>query len=292
MLAFLCENWAFVNQNSKTCWQIIKKRQKSQQGGIIMGLTVEYLEKMLSELSERKENINIELAKCPVGNLGKVRRGEKDTYMQYVKVDGRRKRWGITKKPDTIEALARKAILQKEIVIINRDIKAIGDMMKVYIEPTFENIIRGMPDYIVSNIYIMKDDNVWEQDYEQSTYKPEDRRFTTSKGLKVRSKSELLISEKLKEFGLNFRYEPILKLGEYDLVPDFEIKRKSSSDLIYWEHCGMTNNEKYMKHHKWKMELYEQNGIVPWKNLIVTYDDGDGLIDMRVVTSEIKNKLL
>lgn len=54
----------------------------------------------------------------------------------------------------------------------------------------------------------------------------------------------------------------------------------------------MTSNEKYMKHHKWKMDMYETSVIVPWKNLIITYDDEDGIIDTSIIESEIKNKLI
>ena len=42
---------------------------------------------------------------------------------------------------------------------------------------------------------------------------PSSKRHTTSRGLKVRSKSELLIAEKLSEHGILFRYEQILEIG-------------------------------------------------------------------------------
>ena len=40
------------------------------------------------------------------------------------------------------------------------------------------------------------------------------------------------------------------------------------------------------------MNMYERAGIVPWKNLIVTYDDEYGGIDTRIIEAEIRNKLL
>ena len=292
MLANNKKNRKFANISLKYAGKNQKNGRNCQQGGIIMGLSVEYLEQMLSELVKRKELANIELEKCPWGILSKVRRGDHDTFFQSANENKSRKRLGITKKPEIIEALARKAMLQREIEIINGNIKALQTLLKTYTEPTFENIVRDLSDYITQNIAKPKDDDVWPNNFEQSTYKLEDRRFITSTGLKVRSKSELLIAEKLNEFGLKFLYEPSVKLGEYDVVPDFVIKEKNDGNLFYWEHCGLTNNEKYMNRHKWKMELYEQNGIVPWKNLIVTYDNGDGLIDMRIVVGEIKNKLL
>ena len=41
-----------------------------------------------------------------------------------------------------------------------------------------------------------------------------------------------------------------------------------------------------------KMQLYASVGIVPWDNLIVTYDNSDGIIDLRIVKAEIENKLV
>lgn len=40
------------------------------------------------------------------------------------------------------------------------------------------------------------------------------------------------------------------------------------------------------------MNLYETRGIVPWKNLIVTYDDENGHINLAEIDSIITNKLL
>ena len=46
-----------------------------------------------------------------------------------------------------------------------------------------------------------------------------------------------------------------------------------------------------MSHHKWKMDIYEEAGIVTWKNLIVTYDSENGMLDLGIIESEIVNKV-
>ena len=33
-------------------------------------------------------------------------------------------------------------------------------------------------------------------------------------------------------------------------------------------------------------------GFRPWDNMIVTYDTSDGNVDLRIIESEIRNKLL
>ncbi len=119
----------------------------------------------------------------------------------------------------------------------------------------------------------------------------ENKKMITSHGLRVRSKSEVLIAEKFYENKVEFHYEEILHIGQEVFVPDFTIKA-DNGDLIYWEHCGMTGNQSYMRHHNMKIKKYEKIGIVPWKNLIITYDDENGNIDLAIVDSEIKNKIL
>ena len=87
------------------------------------------------------------------------------------------------------------------------------------------------------------------------------------------------------------RYEQVIAINGYALAPDVTVLSCRQEQFI-WEHCGRTGNVKYMKRHKWKLELYESAGIVPWRNLIITYDNEEGMIDISAVENEIRNKLL
>lgn len=127
--------------------------------------------------------------------------------------------------------------------------------------------------------------------YEQSTYKQEGRVHRTSRGLMVRSKSELIIVELLYTYRVPLRYEQILLADGTLMIPDFIVPGRKY-DFYYWEHCGMPHDKEYMKRHREKLEKYEALGIAPWTNLIVTYDDEEGNFDLQAIESEIKNKLL
>lgn len=67
-----------------------------------------------------------------------------------------------------------------------------------------------------------------------------------SKGDIFRSKSELIISERLITKGIDYVYEEPLKLGKSIRYPGFTIK-KDYGDEYYWEHCGLMNNKEYQK---------------------------------------------
>ncbi len=249
----------------------------------------EVLQKMLAGLENRLQKANQELGKLPRGRLTREKRGNSFIFFHVMNENNKRVRKAITKDLKRIQALARKAFLQKETALLQSNIHQIKKTLAAYRPMSFDDVITTLPQYIAE--YAAEKPSAWsDEPYNQSTYMPERKVHTTSRGLKVRSKSELLIAEKLHEHGVEFRYEQILSIGNIDFAPDFTIRTRSGK-TIYWEHCGMTNNSQYMNAHKRKLEVYGQAGIFPWKNLIVTYDDECGILDLSVIESEIINKI-
>ncbi len=256
----------------------------------------EKIEKVLAELEIRLKFANNELKTCPEGTLSYVKRGGRGTFFQIINSGGKRLRKSINKAPDFIRGLARKEYLIKEKKLLEHNIKVLKDVIKTLVEPSPDNVLKSISKHLqgIPKHYFFPDHNkdCWaNQPYEKSNYKPEEKKHTTSRGLKVRSKSEVLIAEMLYIFNIQFRYEQVIRIGGIMLVPDFTI-RLPDGRIFYWEHCGMMSSKEYREHQKWKMEVYEKAGIVPWKNLIVTYDDEDGNINAGIIESEIKNKLI
>ena len=251
----------------------------------------EILERMLADLQNQLQKANNELAGSPTGSLVKVKRGKGYTIFRVYSDQGKRVRKVITQNEEMINALARKVYLKAEADILQRDIEAASAFLQIYEEPVFDNIIRHIPERFLHYKLTEDDPDSWAtQPYRRSGYMPERKVHTTSRGLRVRSKSELLIAEKLYEHGIPFRYEQILTIDGIDYAPDFTA-RGSDGAAIYWEHCGLTSNRGYMRKHWQKMQIYAEAGITPWKNLIVTYDDENGLLDLRTVESEIINRI-
>ena len=63
------------------------------------------------------------------------------------------------------------------------------------------------------------------QSYEQSDYNLQYKKHTTSRGLKVRSKSEVLICEDCyRWYNLPFRYEQVLVINGMTIWPDFTVE--------------------------------------------------------------------
>ncbi len=267
-------------------------------------MNIQELERILTKLQKEEVFVNREIKQCPDGKLMQSRSGETTVYFQVMMEDGKRVRRSITRKPGMIQGLARKKYLEIQQERIQQNILTIQKALTAYADMSTDTILQqamdaynGLPAecFLTSAAedgYATMPMKKWaDMPYEQSAYMPERKIHMTSRGLLVRSKSEVMIAEKLDEYNVPFRYEQVLTIGKYTVAPDFTVMRQDG-ELWYWEHCGLTNNKKYMEHHKWKLNLYESVGIVPWKNLIVTYDEEDGTINMQIIESEIRNKLM
>ena len=127
--------------------------------------------------------------------------------------------------------------------------------------------------------------------YKQFSYKPENRRFPTGRGILLRSKSELLIAELLDAYGIPFRYEETVEFEGMTLAPDFTIRKRDGS-LIYWEHMGLITNIRYYDSQLSKLRMYYAAGIVPWDNLIISFDNDRGIISAADIRNKIETRIL
>lgn len=125
---------------------------------------------------------------------------------------------------------------------------------------------------------------------ESSSLHPEHLKIKSSTGMKVRSKSELLIIECFKAHHLNFEYERPLNLpGHKTFLPDFTLYEPLTGKTVYWEHFGLMNQSDYRLRAENKLLQYKESNITEGNNLIITYDEKDGGIDMTKIEKLIKD---
>lgn len=114
----------------------------------------------------------------------------------------------------------------------------------------------------------------------------------TAKGERVRSKSEVIIADILNREGIPYRYEyPIQLKGRGRVYPDFTVLNVRKRKEIYWEHLGMMDDTNYVESALQKIALYEQNGIFPGDNLILTYETRKNPINQKIVKLMIQHYL-
>ena len=265
-----------------------------------MFLTNEYLNTALRDYEKLLESCRREFDSLPEGNLSSRKTDGKTFYVHEYKSDdstGRCRRH-IVAADDLTRQLARKKYLEKFIPQLSKEtdrlqkfIAGRSDVDPAQIIDSMKGVYSTLPEEYFFGGHI-RDTEKWAQaPYHMSNYKPDEKKQTTSRGLHVRSKSELLIAEKLYEFNIPFRYEEVIMIAGRQYAPDFKILKKSGK-LVYWEHLGLMENQDYRYKNKVKLTIYERAGIMPWRNLIVTYDEYDGGINLAVIESEIRSKLL
>lgn len=149
---------------------------------------------------------------------------------------------------------------------------------------TIESIIverktyrHGLLDFFVQKIEITSSSNELHQEIGKYLGVDKDKLnliYSTERGDKVRSKSEVIIANLLFNHGINYEYERPLKIGSIVIRPDFTIMT-SDNKTYYWEHLGMLNLEKHDDDWINKLKLYD---LYYAGHLIITYES-TGLSD-------------
>lgn len=104
----------------------------------------------------------------------------------------------------------------------------------------------------------------------------------TSRGEMVRSKSEVIIADRLADLDVEYIYERPLTIDNTTKYPDFTIEDMESGRTFYWEHCGMLYVPSYRKHWEEKLKWYKQHDIFPC-------EEGGGSKGTLIITSELPN---
>ena len=245
------------------------------------------------------ENVRKILKGLPSGRLV-ADTSKAATYYRHAFVEnGKRVRKGVSKQPELMQQLIRQRFLNAQLDQLLKEQSAIDCVLKHLNDFDFNaelsKIAQEFPllskKFILDSI-VDKDGEAWANaDYEHFNYKLEERKQITSRGLRVRSKSEVLIAEKIYNYNLAMRYEEVMHFGDIDIAPDFTIRREDGKIFI-WEHEGLTNSKSYIEWQAKKSQLYASRGFYPWDNLIITYDNAAGIIDLREIDFIIQTKLL
>ena len=273
-----------------------------------MGFLQLHIESMLSYLEKLERSYSIAFANAPPGTLIHHNRRGHYEYFHSVPTDDKPKKYirkGITRNREIIAALADKEYSRRVLMIVRENLRHLYSLKTKLVDIDVDQIMcsmkspyRTLPEDCFS---VMKNPGTrraqlrqWaDEEYEMSDYMPERKNKKTSRGLLVRSRAELLICEKCYELDIPFRYEQVLRIGKYELAPDFTF-RDSQGEEFYMEYCGMMDDMDYVKRYLWKLDQYHRAGIFEWDNLIFIFDR-DNEIDMdrimRTIHHEVQPRL-
>lgn len=227
------------------------------------------IELILKQLIEKEEFLlkqeKQELKELPKGTL--IIRKRKNRYF-YARKDGNKEK-GITKNKVLTYQLARRRYLLTTIPIRIENLmnlKACLDNISSVKHTSQDNSI---PPIMTTASYSYGELLLMNNSASCNTFAPEHLIYTTASGIKVRSKSERLIADRLYHNNVAFQYESQLLIGHREIYPDFKIIRKDKK-IVFWEHNGLMDNEEYAERAHEKIELYNSIGFFQHTNLICT----------------------
>lgn len=258
------------------------------------------IEDIYEALKRAQEELATELRELPEGYLSVYVRKDGVYYSNIIPKKGNRKkavRKGITKDKTLVKALVRKKYVEEAAALVEKDLSILENAVKKYI-PFDENSVMGEfarnhPELADCVYRDAGDIDEWASNYErQKDFYEEDRTSVAGDGQLMRSRGEIIIAEKLRQYKIPFRYEASLGIPDLPYVPDFTIRRPKDGKIFYWEHFGDVTDEQYMTRNARKLERYEEYGIVPWDNLIISYDFENGGVNTPLIEGLIHAWLL
>jgi hypothetical protein len=262
----------------------------------------EELQQIKQELEQAGKQAEKILRNAPLGKL-RVDRGGGHASFYWMKGETRDENHVGTyiKKKDEIliAALAQKDYARCVARKSAEQLKIITGFLKKFepgsVEQIYADLIEERKQFV--DPIVMPADAYAEKwkslPYEGKAFFDSDPEIYTEKGERVRSKSEKIIADKLTLMGIPYKYECPLNLrGLGKVYPDFTVLNVRTRKEFYWEHLGMMDQPDYCKSALSKVEIYEKNGLMPGKELLLTHETKGHPIQTGIVENMIKSFLL
>ena len=281
---------------------------------------IEQLEKLLA-IKEKA------LKKAPEGSLRVSKSHGAVQYYQKINKDEKNGRYLDSAHREVAQKLAQKAynlklvpVIKKELALLQAALTKIREVTQGgeiplnvldQVNPDSRALIT--PATLTDAQYAA----AWlSQKYKGRPFQPDAQELYAAGGIRVRSKSEVIIADTLTRLGIPYLYEfPLtLKSGgrgagdsrnaggkttepraqspgsrhSITVYPDFLCLNLRTRQEFIWEHFGLMDDPEYSEKFVQKIHTYGENGILPGKNLIFTTETEKEQLDTRNVEDLIK----
>ncbi len=238
-------------------------------------------------LTKSIEDIDKKIKQLPEGWVNVRERNGKAYY--YLAGSHSEEKYLSCEESKIIGDLLQKNYLKEVKRMAKRELDAIGKMRALYpaikAEDIYDNLPEGRKRYVVpitlcDEAYAEKWMNT---PYRHKPFKKNAPEFYTAKGERVRSKSEVIIADRLAAKGIPYRYECPLKVRKKTIHPDFTILRMSDRRILYHEHCGKMDDPDYKEDMVERVNDYSAVGIILGDRLFCTFESDNTPFDVRTI---------
>lgn len=255
-------------------------------------LEIEYQECLMKKCNRRLRELNREADYTLIANRSK---GRLQYYILKHK-DGKEIRTYLGKRDESLRKnLQEKHYLKKVLVNCSKNLEMLLQLRDSYypVDPcdVVKNDALAYQEQEQSNelVYGNRSNERWRQrkisiKNSFSPHRENELKHIAVDGTLTRSKSEALIVNLLVEKEITFVYEVPMKFKNVLKSPDFLIYDRKNNREIILEHMGRMDKESYRGDQYDKLGLYISSGWVPNVNLILTFDDVNGNINIPAIS--------
>ena len=265
------------------------------------------IQKNIQKLERIRQHIVFERNKRTVSNEANpsrekeireklICRKKKTKYYYYIDDKYIGKKQGLTQ----IKEMARDEywdrllpILKTEINVLRRALKTEQHLADAYCKMHEGKQALFTPDHMP----VEKKIKYFEaEEYVGLGFEEDDRtEFITNRGERVRSKSEKIIADELDRRGIPYKYEKPLSLSvdgkTKEFYPDFTVINVNTGEIKYVEHLGMLDQPNYYKTVLYKLDVYEKNGLLIGRDVILLHESFYRPLNTRVIADYIEEFL-
>ena len=194
-----------------------------------------------------------------------------------------------------IEDLVQKRYLKMVLKAAKLEFKALSIATDHYPEPNIEKVYdglsSGLKEFAVPLVpgcdqHAAK----WQAEpFKHKPFKKDAPELYTLRGERVRSKSEVIIADRLYAKGIPYKYECPLRIGKEIIHPDFTILRMSDRKVLYHEHCGKMTDPGYTKDIPIRANKYIIAGIFQGDRLFYTFESAECPLNVKDLDEFIEN---
>lgn len=274
---------------------------------------------LLRSIESERKNLNIELKHMPRGTLVITTNGPKRiSYLNQIPSGTRYHYKGIGSNPILVQKLARKAFLKEYRQRLDDLERMLQDLQRAASSLSLPQIRTALPKHFelipddwllgnpkihgnitpvldgslesepISTVFTGDSPTDWMiSPYCANTSHLEDLIHKAARGFYCRSKSEVGVTGLYDDLDIPYHYDETLSIRMETISPDIRGIRRDGN-FIYHEHWGL-QTERYVRKNLYKLQLYASEGIVLGKNLLITYDNNDGGVDLPLIREQIKD---
>ncbi len=216
-----------------------------------------------------------QLNKFPEGTLQCRKNGKYHKW--YIKA-GEQSRYVPKNEHQTLSKVATKMYLMLQLEELSEEKEAIDKYLNNYSrkEKSKKFLIENpeIKNLIPKKYYEMPENDIaWmNEEYDKNPKEFTGPKHKSITGNILRSKSEAIIEEVLIKYNIPYRYECKLVVAGETFYPDFTIIHPRTRKKIYWENFGMMDKSKYRRDTASKIQMYINDGYIPFVDIIMTFE--------------------